>query len=315
MHTKDHKDKLEKKVRVLSETIWKDKIESGQLQPWLDNFRNLDKDVEERERINMLYLLSNFMYFGNKETREMLKCIYRDKFQYTVYQQLKKKYNEVKIDDLHTKFKSELSKTKFLGVGNPSESGVHLLYYFRQENSLSKDNFINTFDIFKLDQSTNAVTGLADDSITKYVFIDDFCGSGDQAVSYSKDVVEIIKHFDKQIEVFYFPLFATKDSVNRIKRETAFDKIDPVFILDSSFKCFADDTRYFGEKSLQPFVDRSFAEETAKSYGSKLFYPSLGHGDCQLLIGFFHNTPDNTLPIFWSERNGWKAFFKRYHKK
>ena len=31
-----------------------------------------------------------------------------------------------------------MSATGFLGVATPSESGVHLLYYFRQENNLQK---------------------------------------------------------------------------------------------------------------------------------------------------------------------------------
>ena len=52
-----------------------------------------------------------------------------------------------------------------------------------------------------------------------------------------------------------------------------------------------------------------------EKYGNKLTkgYP-LGYGGCQLLLGFSHNTPNNTLPIFWCDNN-WTPFFKRYNKK
>ena len=42
-------------------------------------------------------------------------------------------------------------------------------------------------------------------------------------------------------------------------------------------------------------------------------YP-LGFDQAQSLFCFFYNTPDNTLPIFWCDRNGWKPLFKRYEK-
>jgi len=33
------------------------------------------------------------------------------------------------------------------------------------------------------------------------------------------------------------------------------------------------------------------------------------------LIGFFYNIPNNTLPIFWSDKYGWFPLFKRYESK
>ena len=40
----------------------------------------------------------------------------------------------------------------------------------------------------------------------------------------------------------------------------------------------------------------------------------LGYGGCQLLLGFAHNVPNNTLPIFWLQDEAWFPVFKRYHK-
>ena len=52
-----------------------------------------------------------------------------------------------------------------------------------------------------------------------------------------------------------------------------------------------------------------------EKYGSTLWnmHP-LGYKDGQLLLSLFHNTPDNTLPIFGVENTTWTPIFKRFHK-
>jgi len=308
------KDILEKKIRIYSETIWKDKVEDGLLKQWVENFTNSDPATQNQERLNAIYLLSKFLYYGNKETREMLKCIYRDKFQYNVIQQIRKDNGMTSdLSIIKPSFNDVLSKTRFLGVGNPSESGMHLLYYFRQENELTKDLFIHSHEIFKIDSSRSI--SLADKSIKRYIFIDDFCGSGQQAISYSQNIVDNIKSLDSSTQVDYYPLFATDEGILKVKKGTSFDNVDAVFTLDSSYKCFEINSRYFAEHKDEPLIDKMFARSTCEKYGKKLFYHPLGYNDCQLLLAFFHNTPDNTLPIFWSEKDSWRPFFKRYHKK
>jgi len=40
----------------------------------------------------------------------------------------------------------------------------------------------------------------------------------------------------------------------------------------------------------------------------------LGHSNGQYAFGFYYNTPNNTLPLFWSDQNGWIPIMKRYDK-
>lgn len=280
------KDILEKKVRIFTETIWKDKIEDGLLGKWLENFNHADLDIRNQERLNALYLLSKFLYYGNKETREMLRCIYRDKFQYKVIQKIRKENTGTSdLILINNHFEKSLSKTRFLGVGNPSESGVHLLYYFRQENGLAKDLFLNSYEIFKIDDKNNIK--LARTDIDRYIFLDDFCGSGQQAVNYSTDIVSNIKKLDSKIQVDYFPLFATEEGIDRVRQYTLFDNIDPVFTLDASYKAFDVNSRYFTDFKEEVLIDKSFAKVTCENYGAKLFYHALGYNNCQLLLAFF----------------------------
>lgn len=304
------KEQLLSKIRVYADTIWKDKKINGQHEPWLQNFINSDSHIQEKQKINALFLLSKFTYMGNDETRAMLKSIFRDMFKYEIVKQIRFHNSDtVDIDFIDSEFNNELSRTRFLGVGNPSESGIHLLYYFRQENKLSKQFFINTHEVLNIDVSP---IELRDADIKRYIFLDDFCGSGSQAVSYSTSLIEKIKTIDSSIECCYYMLCGTTEGINHVKRNTKFDKVDAVFCLDETFKCFGPASRYYVDVDTS-VIDKDFSKDFCHHYGAIISRYPLGYRDGQLLIGFFHNTPDNTLPIFWSE-NDWIPIFKRYDK-
>ena len=75
-----------------------------------------------------------------------------------------------------------LAETRFLGIGNPSESGTHLLYYFRQENQLAPSLFVHPHELFDKLRENRATTF----RLKRLIFLDDFCGSGTQACRYSR---------------------------------------------------------------------------------------------------------------------------------
>jgi hypothetical protein len=219
---------------------------------------------------------------------------------------------------IEREFRSALGRTLFLGVGNPSESGYHLLYYFRQENSLPKTRFAHSNEVFQQKQLSKGqvLKVLRRPNINRYVFIDDFCGSGHQGKEYSKNIVEDIKSLNSAIEVSYFVLFATTTGREYVRKNTAFDVVRCVCELDDTFRCFSPSSRYFPSRSQE--IIATFAEQMCRFYGSLLVPDDpLGYDNGQLLIGFHHNTPDNTLPIFWYNEPGgtnWTPIFKRYPK-
>lgn len=323
MSTDDLKKDLLNKIKVLNETTWESRSGNKKIESWLSNF-------EEDEQIQVLFLLSRFMYFGSIQMRNLLKSLYRDLFKYRIIERIRKENGDTRdLKFINSSFENEQRKTRFLGMGNPSESGPHLLYFFRQENEMSKKLFIHTHEIFSYD-GTTLKSNLPD--VKHFVFIDDFCGSGSQAMNYSK-VVRNIKNVNKDAEVSYLMLFATKEGKENVRDNTLFDFVESVFELDKSFKCFESDSRVFDNKPT--LIDQKLAEEISLKYGSSLMKficekevdPSEvdncaiknahGFGDGQLLVGFHHNTPDNTLPIFWYDEKdpGWIPMFKRYNKK
>jgi hypothetical protein len=320
-------DRLLKKIYAYSETIWREKWEDGADQEWLSNFNDGTEDEIAKQKLNMLYLLSKFMYFGNKELRQLLSSLYRDLFKYPIVASIRKANGDT-IDDrfIEEEFQKEQKQTRFLGVGNPSESGVHMLYYFRQECGLPKDYFINTSDIFKTEEVKEKESDAADARVIRYlkssirnpvvrryIFIDDFCGSGSQASEYLSEIVKNIKAEDDTIEVNYLTLFATAGGMDTVRKLGVFSKVESVFCLDDTFKAFSDDSRYFNNVP-DAEIEKTFSKTTAHKYGDKISMVSLGYRDGQLLLGLYHNTPDNSLPIFWSDEKNWKPMFKRYIK-
>jgi hypothetical protein len=304
------------KIKTLNETIWERRATEPAIADWLDNFVPSSNSTPD-ERVHALFLLSNFMYFGDREIRGLLKSLYRDLYRYPITESIRRANGDtVDSSVIDPQFAEQLRTTRFLGVGNPSESGCHLLYYFRQENNLSKELFIHTHQIFTRRTGVGTVQ-LRDSSISRYIFIDDFCGSGKQGTEYSRDLVEDIKSLKPDASVAYYVLFATNKGINKVKNETKFDSASAVYELDSSFKCFAHDSRYF--RNPVPEINHAFCEKMCRSYGERMVSAdhALGFEDSQLLIGFHHNTPDNTLPIIWFDEPGrmpWRPIFRRYPK-
>lgn len=319
---------LKKRILVLNEHVWEGQLSWTKIERWLDNFTG-DLGDPDKERLHALFWLSQFMYFGSKEIRVLLRALYRDLFLYPLIQELRMANPTASQGALSKNLDDELKKTRFLGVGNPSESGVHLLYYFRQENLLPKTLFIDSVQIFQRAPQKkrslfacgkSAGIQLRDRSISRYIFLDDVCGSGNTAIDYSDEVIEPLLRLNPQARAAYYCLFASGDGLNAVRQQTLFrDNCAAIYELDEGYRSLSGASRYL--KSLPADIDQAFACQLVETYGLTLWPDhSCGYEDGQLLLGFHHNTPDNTLPIIWSESPSsspgrlWNPIFKRYRK-
>lgn len=301
-------DVLERKIKILHATAWRDKWakDSDQYTKWLSNFK------DKEEQLNAMFLLSKFMYFDNETIRELMVRIYQDLYKRPIVYEIRNQNGGTKnAEIIESKFKEVQEKTRFLSIGNPSESSAHLLYFFRQENYLKRDLFISPHELFTHSKDGNEIrANLMVDGIERIVLLDDFCGSGNQATSFHDQFVKFLKAEAPQVKISYYALFAIEDGLNSVKNLT-FDQAEAVFVLDESYKCFSDGSRFFiGEDDSL----KNICKEMCERYGKKISSYPLGYKDCQMLLGFHHNTPNNTLPIFWQEKNGWNPMFKRFVK-
>ncbi len=300
------------RIKVLHDTVWEAHASGPAVMGWLANF--MCPPEAPSERLHALCLLSHFMYFGSRQLRALLKALYRDKYKYPIVEQVRKA-NRDTVDAalIQREFQKSLDATRFLGIGNPSESGVHLLYYYRQENQLQKKYFINAHEIFSAGGGKRV---LRYPDVTRYIFIDDFCGSGSQGKRYSNDILSELKAISPECVAAYHVLFATTEGLRVLRDETRFDAVECIYELDATFKCFGENSRYFS-KPIEG-IDKAEVEAMCRRYGDRLDSTApLGFGDCQLLLGFHYNTPNNTLPIIWFDEPGgppWTPIFKRYSK-
>jgi hypothetical protein len=155
-----------------------------------------------------------------------------------------------------------------------------------------------------------------DPQIQRYVFIDDLCGSGSQATEYSESIVRPLKRLNPNAKVYYYTLFATSFGLSEVKKLKWFDNVATVVELGDSFRCFSDESRIY--KTKQPPFNKAKTRDICRTYGERLEpgFP-LGWRDGQLLIGFCHNTPDNTLPVIWYDEptTPWTPLFRRFPKQ
>jgi hypothetical protein len=314
---KSQYETLMSQLDTLSAHVWDNAICRADIERWLDNFDGSELPLDS-ERLNALHIIANFNLFGLDEIRELLRSIYRDLFRYPIIQNIRREnVNTLDSDLVNEAWNDELIATRFLGMGNPSESGAHLLYYFRQVNGLGRDNFVHQHQV--LDGPVgNPASRLADKSVKRLVFIDDVLGSGQQAVEYSGKFVADVKKAAAtdgiSLNVAYFVLFAKEEGLTRA-RGTEFDTVEAVHEIQESELAFSDNSRVYVVED-EP-IGKESGRRLASHYGD-LLYPGhpLGYRNGQLLLGFRHNVPDNTLPIVWSSEEiaNWVPAFPRYGK-
>jgi hypothetical protein len=311
---------LRQRVTTLSERVWEGQNRWPDVQAWLGNFDGRSGLDPEVERLHALFLLSQFLFIGSIETRVLLQAVYRDLFLIPLIQEVRGALGGTRdLCAVQAGVHAALQKTRFLGVGNPSESGVHLLYYFRQENALPKGLFIDSAAMFTITRGADGTThrALANPDIDRYVFVDDVCGSGETAEVYSHNILTEIAALKPEAKLHYLAMFASANGMERVRTRTRFGRNSgAVFELDESYKCLSDKSRIL--HAAPAHIDKGVLRQVALTYGGLLWanYPG-GFADNQLLLGFHHNTPDNTLPIVWwegSQALPWTPAFKRYPK-
>jgi len=265
----------------LNSLVWENKIDGMLLDQWLNNFQ-LDS-----EKKLALEILSKFTYYNEKEIWALLK---------SAYHLLKNEIQLILKQERSSQLVSDFLQNDCYFVGtweNPSKSGIHMLYNFR------KSNVINP-DLFKL-----TVSHVPSDA--KYVvFVDDIVGSGRTSSDFwEKQVIKDAIHL-KSAKFLYLSLVGTKKGIYHVETSTGIKAISAVE-LDDRYSVFSNNSIYFDNSTK-----KDAAKQMCEKYGKKLVSGApLGYDDSQLLVGFHHNVPDNTLPIIWADVNNWMPIFPR----
>jgi hypothetical protein len=304
-------------VLRLSRSAWSGVVNDADIARWLENFEGEVRSRDD-ERLQALHVLRHFTYFGAQEVRELLRSMYRDLFRYPLVQEIRRR-NSWTTDAavVKTEYQEELRHTRFVGMGNPADSGSHLLYYFRQQNELHRDLFVYPHELLS-GPASDPDTTFAVADLRRVVFVDDLLGSGQQAEEYSRTVLadlrEVQRRTGSSLRLIYLVLFAKERGLS-VARGSEFDDVLAVHELDDSQSAFSSTSRVYAGNAAPG--DRAMGHEIFATYGEKLFPGhGLGYREGQMLLALHHNVPDNTLPVFWRDLivRSWSTLFTRYAK-
>ncbi|MCM1235984.1 MAG: hypothetical protein NC489_38325 [Ruminococcus flavefaciens] len=281
--------RLRRIIRNTSVVAWNKEISDIQIDRWLENFDGGYFISAKNEKKLALWLLAHFTYYTYGDVRILCRNLFN--------QYLHVKLQNHRDEDVADAVTDIIKNTVFIGLGNDSESGNNILYYFRQENQLPK----TCFEIRSGHRYKNLV------------YIDDVTISGSQAIEYINT-----RNIDAE-NVYAALLIATESAIIHLSDSGIGIKPIATMILDERDQTFSDKAYVFSDKRVAAI--KPFAREFCEWYGSiatkgcgYMEKHPLGYKNGQYMIGFEYNMPDNTLPIFWGTGGGWIPLFKRYQK-
>lgn len=197
-------------------------------------------------------------------------------------------------------------KCIFLPIGEPGKSGGSILYICQQIQG-EKSIYVNHIEdaLNKLSISSDVL-----------VLVDDIIGSGNTFCSWLKEILimdeigELLERLIEQSRVKIVSIVVQEEGRQKINHE--YPKID--VLGEDTRKSFLQNGSVFGG-----YVRMKRYREFCYKYG-KLLYKKwpLGYENSQALIVFTHATPNNTLPIIWSDSRiagrdiAWFPLFPRF---
>lgn len=277
------KDSLMSQIKEISVSAWKGQLETLTLNSWLNNFTGEFFNNKSAEQNLALWLALNFVFYTDQDIRTLSINLWW-KF---IHERIEK-FEEIGFmsdKPIEEKYKYVVDNTMIQPLGNCGGSGTNVCYFFRQSNGLKKE-------LFDLKE---------DDKYQYLVLVDDATVSGRQAEEYLKKYESIT---DK--EKYVLTYISTVKARQYIEPSA---NVLSAIELDDKSKCFDSNSYVFSRHKNWIAI----AKKMCKHYGEKLdFHNPLGYRRGQYLFGFYYNTPNNTLPIFWGTLNGWVPLFNRY---
>jgi len=263
-------------------------ISTEHIRVWLSQFGG-----NSNQRL-ILPLLKNISFFNQAKIEEACELLFK---------RIQRWYlsgdREVTLDISGKKLVKKIaSKITLSTLDKLGKSGMGIVRTFSKRNNIFQ---YNIKDKNKLEFGSNNVI----------VFIDDFIASGRTMADNLREFFKNknIQPEDVKSKIFLCAIVGFTDSANKL--ETEFNKynvkVEIANELSELDKCFSKGSTIFRNDIM-----KEESKELCQSKGLELEkkYP-LGFSDCQSLIVFHDNCPNNTLPIFYKKTKDWTPLFER----
>jgi hypothetical protein len=228
-------------------------------------------------------------------------------------------------DDLIGEFQDQLnqfiskfhydSKLYICIPGELGKSAFAMAYLLRKTKAFADNN--ERIELFAHEIEFEKIARKKKHQTIRICVIDDFIGTGNQLnTSLWKGIYSIKAKYDLTIELYLLCPFILKGAVNRLQSYLKPENVLAGIQTPSAFN--APSPIFIGGR-------RNLIRKFCLRYGKELFFKTdkenpkgpqkahpLGYEDSQALVAFDHGTPNNSLPILWSQRNGWYPIFPRH---
>lgn len=271
---------------------------------WLNNFLN------KNEIYLALILADKIQYYNIDEVRYLWRLILTNRVKRYLFDDIFGDGYSGTPEDINNKF-FEFIKNKciFIGFGAIYKSGPHMIYLFQQAVS----DLIKKDDIYFMEYSNFLSTEIDLSNKRVIFFLDDFIGTGNQAVTEWNEKIIVSNNYKKNqdIKYLYLALTGFLNGVNNIEKNTK-GKVKVIMgtqPMDDSFRCFSESSLIYENPK-----GRKKAEKIMKTAGRMLYKYPLGYENDQAAVAFYHNTPNNSLPVIWKKMKdgSWYPLFERF---
>ncbi|MDR6734910.1 hypothetical protein [Sphingobacterium sp. 2149] len=273
---KEFDDVFHKDIETLSHKF--DQVRSKKhILKWINNF-------DEDNKIYALDLLGSLTYISQEDVRSQCASIMREIL-------------ELSKSHLHI---------YMIPIGNYGKSSSLIAYYLRKTNAFKELEDIKKISFLENESLLETLIFYKGDKI---IFYDDFFGTG---YSLIKDLRKYGKHSNKSFvktldSAEAYGLFYMKQCLENLKASNYSISMHAHL----HHPIFGKSPRFF-ENDFITVKYKAISQNVAEKKG--LFTTlrnkySLGYKNSEAFISFAHTTPNNTLPIIWSNKAKWFPIF------
>lgn len=308
----------------------------SRLKGWIEQFDEDDKKY-------MLYLSSKIIFLNHLQITQSMKYLFEEKLKKIILEDIivDKNLEPFSYKKALEFFESELKKTLFVSLSDSSRINdfSHMNFKIDRKNNIGIEletmlyptkrrmDYENHETIFLESCGNFEKHILLEDELLKnkerLVILEDFCGSGSDIMDSFTILHNSFLPFKKIIFAPYIITYKGIETLNKWIGDTkiyddgrSYNYTYGILVPNES-KCFDVDNSYLMNEwhnDKENICDKikeiceKVNNDTFK--GPQSIYVS-GYGEIKIAFVYYYNCPDNSLPIIWSNKGGWKPLFQR----
>lgn len=191
---------------------------------------------------------------------------------------------------------------RFVGVdgskaSDTGKSGALIIRWFKQHARIDKSLTCRPDKLHELPGKIQCL-----------VFVDDTLGTGKQFDDFAKEHGLAEK---THIRMVYCPLVAHEEGLRKLREKCPWLTVLPVEVLDGRHQFFCESPEKPGLWKIDDCNTVADAKAFYQQLTKRRGIPSSTKFSLDLVLGFEHSTPNNTLSLLWASSDDWEKLLKR----